>query len=231
MYQFLQTIDALKQQLLYKTLELESVKAQANEETINHKQKLNQLIEHLSTACKERDEARDQIQKLLKKYNFPAQIYPSKANSSITESNSLSDTYNYQSPNDPFFDIVSSPDSSNLGNINNQKQQPTFVVDKSCLVIDALVKGKKLPHKGKLLQTVLEAGPLLKTLFIAGPLPSWRNPPTAQGIQIPPASVRVNNMNLDVFSIPQSGSLIHFNNGPCAYVSDYGSFGKRQRLL
>lgn len=248
---------------------LESVRAQANEEMTKSKENVNQLLQHLDSVCKERDQARDQIQKLLNKFasfnpqtgiiNSPIQIQPLKPNSSITESNSLSDTYNYQSPNDPFFDIVSSPDSSNMGYKNPQQQQPPFVGDQGCLVIDQLVKGTNLPQKGKLLQAVFEAGPLLKTLLVAGQLPRWRNPPPAQGFQIPPVSIRgrdsemaklsvnlcqVNNNNSNVFSFSEmgcgtsqllsSGLSMHFNGGSCFgginNVDDYGSLAKRQRL-
>ncbi|CAK9313402.1 unnamed protein product [Citrullus colocynthis] len=36
---------------------------------------------------------------------------------------------------------------------------------------------KPLPQKGKLLQAVIEAGPLLQNLLLAGPLPHWQHPP------------------------------------------------------
>ncbi|XVE96821.1 hypothetical protein REPUB_Repub02eG0256000 [Reevesia pubescens] len=44
-------------------------------------------------------------------------------------------------------------------------------------LIDALVKGKPLPEKGRLLEAVLDTPPLLETLMITGQLPKWRNPP------------------------------------------------------
>ncbi|XP_024543539.1 uncharacterized protein LOC112350833 [Selaginella moellendorffii] len=36
---------------------------------------------------------------------------------------------------------------------------------------------RNLPERGKLLQAVMNAGPLLHTLLLAGPLPQWHHPP------------------------------------------------------
>ena len=78
----------------------------------NKNKSFNQLLQLLK-AYQERDEARDQLQKVLNKVmssrlpkfliGWPhiqqesPLIKPTKANSSITESNSLSKTYNYHS--------------------------------------------------------------------------------------------------------------------------------------
>ncbi|XAR59021.1 hypothetical protein NMG60_11014634 [Bertholletia excelsa] len=185
LWSFQENIEELKQKLLCTTLELESVKMEANEEKKKNKECVKQLLQLLKIACKERDEARDQLQKLLHvpmlssttptDQFFPSLpqiqsesplIKPGKANSSITESGSFSDTYNYSHGSSP----VSSP-------------MPK--VDQATLVIDEIVKGKALPQKGKLLQAVLEAGPLLETLIVAGPLPQWRNPPPLQHFKVP----------------------------------------------
>ncbi|XP_078429377.1 uncharacterized protein LOC144701441 [Wolffia australiana] len=45
---------------------------------------------------------------------------------------------------------------------------------------------KDLPERGRLLQAVIEAGPLLETLLVAGSLPKWRNPPPLLPFQPPP---------------------------------------------
>ncbi|GMJ08904.1 hypothetical protein HRI_004559600 [Hibiscus trionum] len=127
-----------------------------------------------------------------------------KTNSSITESNSLSDTYNNHhshasSPVDSLFDAVTSPafpttkmpDSSGMGLLKKPFGcLSTKVADAETTVIDNLAKGKTLPEKGKLLQAVMEAGPLLSTLLVAGPLPQWRNPPPSDTFRIPPASIK-----------------------------------------
>ncbi|KAM0856895.1 hypothetical protein ACQ4PT_048806 [Festuca glaucescens] len=48
--------------------------------------------------------------------------------------------------------------------------------------LELLAAKRPLPHKGRLLQAVMEAGPLLQNLLVAGPLPRWRNPPPAQAL-------------------------------------------------
>lgn len=132
-------MDELKQKLLYATMELEAVRMEAKEEIRNCEENVRSLLDLLKVACKERDEARDQLQKLFKKIlpssptDLPAVVphhprpesplpLPTKAsNSSVTESSSLSETYNHQShgssPVDSLFDTVSSPDFSNINNV------------------------------------------------------------------------------------------------------------------
>lgn len=63
----LQDMDELKQKLLYTTLELESARVQADEEMKKNEEFMKQLLQLLKLACQERDEARDQVQKLLAK--------------------------------------------------------------------------------------------------------------------------------------------------------------------
>ena len=49
---------------------------------------------------------------------------------------------------------------------------------------------KQLPQKGKLLQAVIEAGPLLQNLLLAGPLPHWQHPPLLiNSSDIPPVII------------------------------------------
>ncbi|XP_059297598.1 uncharacterized protein LOC132050381 [Lycium ferocissimum] len=220
LWSYQETMDEMRQKLLYTSLELERLNMEASEE----KRKNNQLIQLIKMAYQERDEARDHLQKLLNKIN-QSQIHvvdsplvkAPKANSSTIESNSLSETYNYHSHNssspvESFLDVVSSPDLSNGINVaesnalgfvkqplvNNNiipvsyavVPQEVQSVDQASLVIDSLVKGKTLPQQGKFLQAVLEAGPLLQTLLVAGPLPRWRNPPQFMPLHIPPVSIK-----------------------------------------
>lgn len=187
---------------------------ETNEQIRKYKEEVKYLLNLLKLAYQERDEARDQLQKLLNKLmpsspttelqpmiphhpqpESPLMIAAAKANSSITESSSLSDTLHGSSPLDPFIDAVTSPEfssinmadsGSNLGILNHPY---VAKIDASATVIDKLVEGKTLPQKGKLLEAVMESGPLLQTLFVAGPLPRWRNPPTVQ-FKIPPVSIQ-----------------------------------------
>lgn len=240
-------MDELKQKLLYATLELETVKSQSNEE-------VKQLIQLLKMTIQERNEARDQLNKLLNLTSpsgkpitdilstipqFPTEnplVKPTRANSSITESNSFSDpTYNYHtqisSPVESLFDAVTSPDFSNINNhqivdssnMAYMNHEP-FVqgynvpsggvkIDQASLIIDNLVKGKTLPQKGNLVKSVQGAGPLLQTLLVAGPLPKWKNPPPVQSFLIPPFSIKgcdVENLGLKV-SESSSHALVSMN--------------------
>ncbi|XP_010510590.1 PREDICTED: uncharacterized protein LOC104786828 [Camelina sativa] len=190
-----ESMDELRQKLQYSSFELEAVKAKANEETKLHQEEVKNLLHLLKRTRQERDEAKDQLQKLL----------VIKTNSSITESNSHG-----SSPVDSFFEPVSSPEFSNFNMVvpepvnqikfknrqqhQHQQQQQTVnrilkKVDPVEALMDEIVKGKSLPEKGKLLQTVMESGPLLQTLLVAGPLPRWRNPPPLQqSFRVPPIS-------------------------------------------
>ncbi|KAL3850709.1 hypothetical protein ACJIZ3_012591 [Penstemon smallii] len=195
--------------LLITTLELEKIKAEAREEIMKKNEYSKKLIQLLKLTMQERDEAKEQLQKLLNKTtntlttnteNFPV-IKPNST--SITESNSLSETYNYHSsPVESFFDTVSSPEFSNINLVVEPK------LDHASLIIDNIVKGKVLPQKGKFLQSVLEAGPLLQTLLVAGPLPRWRNPPQLQPFQIPPVTIK-GYEGAEVFGQKQGSNVVN----------------------
>nr|GLL31018.1 uncharacterized protein LOC109172663 isoform X3 [Ipomoea trifida] len=204
-WSYQETMDELKQKLLYSTFELERFKAESSEEMRKSKEYVKQLVELLKVACKERDEARDQLQKLLGTANVghvhqvdqSVVLLPAtKANSGVTESNSLSETYNTQgsSPVESFLDAVSSPELLNNSTVDSS------AMDQAAMAIEGLAKGKCLPQKGKLLQAVLEAGPLLQTLLVAGPLPRWRNPPQLKAFHIPPVSIRGCNNAAEIFA-------------------------------
>ncbi|XP_061958556.1 uncharacterized protein LOC133679856 [Populus nigra] len=236
-WDYQESFDELKQKLVYTTIELGSLKVEANEEMRKHKEDVNHLINLLKIAYQERDEAKDQLQKLVNKLMLSSTpelppilplaqpesplVMPAKANSSITESNSLSDTYNHQShgssPVDSLLDAVTSPDFSSInmadschmgfvdktlvqdynGSIPTGLVAPAMAkIDPADDVIDKFVKGRVLPQKGKLLQAVMDTGPLLQTLLLAGPLPRWRNPPPLQPFNIPPVSISYETPNL-----------------------------------
>ncbi|XP_047937581.1 uncharacterized protein LOC125185131 [Salvia hispanica] len=213
-------IDELGQKLLYTSLELEKLKSEAMEEMQKNKEYVNQLIQLLKCAIEERDEARRQLDKFLSAtaISSPSLLKPAaKANSSITESNSFTDTHNYHSPA-----AVSSP----------AIVQVDPVVDRGSMIIDNLSRGRVLPRKGMLLQAVLQAEPLLQTLMVAGPLPRWRNPPQMQPFQIPPVAIKRQQAvsgfgNLDYetnASLIPSAAVISSGGGGCF------RFPKRQRF-
>ncbi|KAG6436192.1 hypothetical protein SASPL_101077 [Salvia splendens] len=226
-------MDELGQKLLYTSLELEKLKSEAMEEMQKNKEYVNQLIQLLKCAIEERDEARRQLDKLISATAISSPYFQAggdtsllkpaaKANSSITESNSFTDTHNYHSPA-----AVSSP----------AIVQVDPVVDRGSMIIDNLSRGRVLPRKGMLLQAVLQAEPLLQTLMVAGPLPRWRNPPQMQPFQIPPMAIKRQQVvsgsivsNFGGLDYGANASLI-----PSAAVSSSGGgggfrFPKRQRF-
>lgn len=239
-------MDELKQKLLYTTLELQRLKVESREEMRKNKEYVKQLVQLVNTACRERDEARNQIQKILSSFSQVVQtdqsplVKPARANSGLTESNSLSDTQNHylshvSSPVESLMDPVSSPEFSSI-NVGDSKamvfvNQPPLVldcngsvprvteVDQGALVIDSLVKGKPLPEKGKLLNAVLEAGPLLQTLLLAGPLPRWRNPPQLKHFHIPQVSIR----GCDADTVTQNPASSQFLNAQPYFEMSCGS--------
>ncbi|KAL5546289.1 hypothetical protein UlMin_005976 [Ulmus minor] len=96
-------------------------------------------------------------------------------------------------------------------------QPPRFdpAKDSGSSVIDSLVRGKTLPEKGRLLEAVMDAGPLLQTLLVA-PLPEWRNPPPL--LQIPAS-------NFLTFSDFESTPKLPSSSGSLLKVA-----GKRRRF-
>ncbi|XP_042512796.1 uncharacterized protein LOC122087664 isoform X2 [Macadamia integrifolia] len=256
---------------------------------------IKQLLQLLKVAYHERDVARDQLQTVLNKVipNSQTEFFsvlpnlqsespvlkPKGVNSSLTESESLSETYNHHSfgssPVDSLMDPVSSPEMSNMnvgdscnlglphqplirecnvprsmdifssGNVSASLGTISSVapkVDRASSVINSLTKGKPLPQKGKLLQSVMEAGPLLQTLLVAGPLPRWRNPPPLLPFKIPAVSIRgcvpeiVNQKNVpnpnymvpssfgsscrEMSSQISSTSVLNFSNSPVSCLDN-----------
>ncbi|KAL5581077.1 hypothetical protein UlMin_013519 [Ulmus minor] len=226
-WSYLEKVDELKQKLLDTTMELESVEMEAREQIKKSHESIKNLHNLVKIAYKERDEAREQLQKILlnkKKLmvsnknqpkiptilpqirpEIPTSLpqnqpesplfLPTKENSS-TESNSLSDSL-LDAGSSPEFSNINMADSNNLEFLNQQFVQDYNVlpsnlnkIDHGFVLIDNLLKGKPLPQKGKLLQYVMDAGPLLQTLLVAGPLPRWQNPPPLQTFKIPPVSIK-----------------------------------------
>nr|GEY98272.1 hypothetical protein [Tanacetum cinerariifolium] len=170
-------IDELKQKLLYKSFELEAT----NEEIKRSSKSMKQMSQLLEVACQERDEARDQLQNLLnmilkhsndqetfnatspltpncfvgdQHHQGPLMI-PTKANSCIMESNSLSEAYNHRSSH--VFDPIPSPEFSNINVKTPYVQDYTQIsgisitlngssnipkVDKATMVMEHMIKGE-----------------------------------------------------------------------------------------
>ncbi|KAE8732661.1 TOX high mobility group box family member 4-A [Hibiscus syriacus] len=179
LWNYQEGFDELKLKLQITAIELESFRTEAKEQIKKYRDEVNHLLNLLKLASKERDELQKLVNKLMASSSSENLLMiAAKANSSITESNSLSETNNHNnshgssSPVDSLLDVVTSPDFSTA-------------------VIDNLAEGKSLPEKGKLLEAVMEASPpLLQTLLFTGPLPQWRNPPPLQNYKIPSVSIK-----------------------------------------
>lgn len=155
-----------------------------------------ELHNQLKIAYQERDKARDQLQKLTNKF-CPIDFHQENP-FMFHSSNSESSTLSYGSPSsvDSFFDSASSSSmfsNTSMGYLNQNfsylmvpiEEQVRDVRrdhDRGSEVIDSIAKERVLPQKGKLLQAVVDAGPLLQTILFEGTLPSWRNPPYLKDI-------------------------------------------------
>lgn len=116
--------------------------------------------------------------------NSNINISTSMANSGMTNHSNVTTT---SSSIDSFFDVGSSPGNSDNLNCASSDYDPT------CTILDRLAKGRSRPEKGKLLQSVMDAGPLLDSLLMAGSLPKWTNPPqVAYAQQVPPVPISMN---------------------------------------
>lgn len=86
----------------------------------------------------------------------------------------------------PLFKLPSSPEATAVVDRPSALFEPSSVENASAAAaaaagqLELLAAKRPLPHKGRLLQAVMEAGPLLQNLLVAGPLPRWRNPPPVQ---------------------------------------------------
>ncbi|KAK4763120.1 hypothetical protein SAY86_008888 [Trapa natans] len=223
---FEESMEEVKQRLLCTTIELERVKVEAGEKMMKYRQNIMHLLGLLKLTYQERDEARGQLHRLLDKLAAPRDsstvdellfhglqpdscLMPAKANSTLTES-----TNSIVSPADSFFG------SSSLV-LENQRQNTSIQeyvgaeplvgqpFDPRMTMIDELAKGKILPQKGKLLETVMEAGPLLHTLLVAGRLPQWRDPPPLHPISIPPTTSIKGFHPPGIGQMPLHGSGMH----------------------
>ncbi|EXB67887.1 hypothetical protein L484_008904 [Morus notabilis] len=128
-------------------------------------------------AQKERDEARNDLQALLNKI---LALKPMTSDHHDVMIPKLPDFTNFYSPT-----LVEESDNIsgtcynliNNTNIAAEDHNQRACSSSAAAPMDRLVvEGKALPEKGRLLQAVLEAGPLLQTLLLA-PIPQWKNPP------------------------------------------------------
>jgi len=178
-----------------------NAKIKKYEETVKHLYKL------LKKVCQERDEARDQLQLLMRNFQASTPVETTNtipqadqsclqnktkpsmnsAKVSYSSSNVLSDhSCDLSLSNEKHFStsLMSQTRIVEPSNLTLSNNIETNMVDSDSLAIDKLVCGKPLPEKGRLLQSVTEARPLLHTLLI-DPVPHWKNPPTLSSLSLP----------------------------------------------
>uniref|UniRef100_A0A803LCP0 Uncharacterized protein n=1 Tax=Chenopodium quinoa TaxID=63459 RepID=A0A803LCP0_CHEQI len=204
-WSFPESVVELKQKLEYKTYELEMTKNETNEEIRKSNEQIKKLLQLLQTAYKERDEAKFQLQKVQQIMAFNK---PNNNNNAIdhfiptTNSSAfLAPPFSPDSPlllanfavtkaNSTITDSSSFSLETHTTNNHNNFSHPHSLVSSPAASSPDSTKGKALPPKGKLLQAVLESGPLLSTLMVAGSLPQWRNPPGVLTHHIPPVNLK-----------------------------------------
>nr|KYP70800.1 hypothetical protein KK1_010035 [Cajanus cajan] len=182
-----------------------NAKIKKYEETVKHLYKL------LKKVCQERDDARDKLQLLTKNFQAPTpaetsntipQIdhaslqYKTKPSLNSTKKRSSMDLLSHTRISEPR--NLTLPKKPNHIKEDMGASRDNNMVDDASLVIDKLVCGKPLPKKGRLLQTVTEAGPLLHTLLVA-PVPMWRNPPplSSSGLSLNGTQDNSSSTNMD----------------------------------
>ncbi|XP_058099070.1 uncharacterized protein LOC131243608 [Magnolia sinica] len=192
---FQQSIEELKHALFSTTMELQSTQLAAKEERRKNEETVKQLLELLKSTFQERDEAKDQLQKLLSKIgqSIPTELFhtlptlhpespparPTIGNSSITDSDSLSGTHNRQSlvssPVDSFFDAVSSPDLPNMNMADSSNVgilHPHLPLEYNCSSSGAaqIDPASAIIDRLALRKPLPQKGRLLQAVMEAGPL-------------------------------------------------------------
>ncbi|KAL0002732.1 hypothetical protein SO802_016513 [Lithocarpus litseifolius] len=224
-------MEELRHSLLYTTFELETTLLAAREEITKREYELVHVKDLLSRTIKERDEAQKRCKNLmLEKLMLQEQLQKQQqqqlqlqqqqrqqqqlqqqqqqqqqqrqAASNNEDDSKGTDSSKHFSSSDSEENIISSPGTDPI----LQPPLPQPLPSQTTL---KLVPKRPLPEKGKLLQAVIEAGPLLKNLLLAGPLPQWQHPPPQlNSIEIPPVAI-----SSPTPPLLQQDSCINFNGG------------------
>ncbi|CAK9229804.1 unnamed protein product, partial [Sphagnum troendelagicum] len=164
-------LEEMRHLLMRATLELDSARAVAEAEAEAHEVQVRHLQELLAATQRERDEAREQLLGL---------------QGHLSRSSSMSGRHGSVARTD------SVPNSGlSSGMFQSVAGIPTHVLPEPPGA-DLHAMLSTLPEKGKLMQAVMDAGPLLQTLMMASSpsLPQWRHPPPAlETLDLPCLSV------------------------------------------
>ncbi|XP_051228638.1 uncharacterized protein [Lolium perenne] len=190
-----QSVEEVKQRLAAATAELQA----AREEERHKEQDMKALAELIRHTAQERDLLREQHQLLLARELEAVMSSSSDSGRSPLASSSPAALFvpsmvpqaaainEHPSAAAPAQLATKMPVA--LG--NSHSAQPSSVGHAAAMVnrrgavaaqLDLLAAKRPLPPRGRLVQAVMEAGPLLQNLMVAGPLPRWRNPPQAQAL-------------------------------------------------
>lgn len=211
-------MEELRHSLLYTTFELETTLLAAKEEITKREYELIHVKDLLSRTIKERDEAQsrcknlmleklmlqEQLQQKQQQQQLQLQQRQQQQQEQAASNNEVdskgTDSSKHFASSDSDENIISSPGTDPIF----QPPLPQPLPSQANL---KLVPKRPLPEKGKLLQAVIEAGPLLKNLLLAGPLPQWQHPPPQlNSIEIPPVAISSPSPRL-----LQQDSCINFN--------------------
>ncbi|XP_028793168.1 uncharacterized protein LOC114748864 isoform X1 [Neltuma alba] len=160
-----QSIDEIKDKLARTKHQWKSSTMEDNTKIRKYEETIKRLMQQLKIVCQERDEARRQIQVLLRKLQPCTPPHTSKK-SSVSTKHCSGTSYKSFTSHCDYLSLAS----------GGTKESDYVALSRDINMVDRLVCGKPLPQKGRLLRTVTEAGPLLHTLLLAPP-PQWRNPP------------------------------------------------------
>lgn len=164
----MESAEEMKQKLAAATAELQL----ATEGVRLKDQNIAALMELIRRTAQERDPLQEQHHLLL-----------ADELAAATSSSSDSDPAPGDVPS-TLFKLPSSAEATAVVDRPSALFEPSTVENTSAAAaagqLELLAARRPLPHKGRLLQAVMEAGPLLQNLLVAGPLPRWRNPPPAQ---------------------------------------------------
>ncbi|KAI4385469.1 hypothetical protein MLD38_003491 [Melastoma candidum] len=166
--------EELRHSLLRLTLELETMRAAAREDIRRRDEEILRLRLLHEKAVKEKEEALEKSHKLLLENLLLTHRHQQRqgqgqghGTKQFVQASEVEDEPPLPSDDDNNHGFPSRSSSESNGSI----------VSSTGSAFLELVPEKQLPEKGKLLQAVVNAGPLLRTLLLAGPLPQWRNPP------------------------------------------------------
>lgn len=163
-------------------------------------------------------------------------IKPTKAISSIAESNSLSDAYNHSSTSP-----VNSLEFSNITNTSFVQDyrmlhggfdamHSPLEANHATLMMESMIKGKVLPQKGNLLKAVIEAGSVLQAVYATNPPGGWGKLSLPRFFGNGTQAQMIGGGNMLSFNDINSSNCQGRMITSCPMASYFGPVEKKQRL-